>query len=519
MQRKRPHDNPHARFGPASRQDNPREQSRGFSPRSGPPQRTDDDFDGPPPGFVPTPARPLPPTTAWNAAFACALEHALSFPDLSQREPDVSRLDERDAALAFMLVDAAVRRWNTIGYLCGSALGRPWRRLEPGIQAALVTAAGAMMFLDRIPPWAAVNEAVDWTKNAITPAAGGLVNACLRRIAEVVFTPPAEVGGMPGRNVIDAFTLGRDEIPLADGRAIKLHKELLPEDELLRLAIVTSHPSDLLAGWRGAFGFDHARELAMHGIMYPGVTVCTRYACGPVDESMLTPHRDAGHHVYTGEAGKLRDALVRGDIWVQDAASTKAIASVAKLTPSVIVDLCAGQGTKTKQLAMQFPQATILATDTDLARLAVLRSVHAGNERVRVIDIEATEREAHALGMADLVLLDVPCSNTGVLPRRPEAKYRATTNPSATTGTDQLTRLVNIQREILRRGARLLKPGGTLLYSTCSIEKAEDEDQAAWACAELGLTLVSDERTFPTGVPGEPATRYRDGAYSAVMRK
>ncbi|MFN7614260.1 MAG: hypothetical protein ACK5P8_03595, partial [Phycisphaerae bacterium] len=72
-------------------------------PRDNSPARhiePDNDFDGPPPGFVPTPARPLPPTTAWNAAFACNLEHALSFPDLSQRAPDISRLDDRDGALA-----------------------------------------------------------------------------------------------------------------------------------------------------------------------------------------------------------------------------------------------------------------------------------------------------------------------------------------------------------------------------------------------------------------------------------
>lgn len=501
-------------------------------PRDNSPARhiePDNDFDGPPPGFVPTPARPLPPTTAWNAAFACNLEHALSFPDLSQRAPDISRLDDRDGALAHALVDAAVRRWNTIGYLCGSALGRPWRRLEPGIQSALVTAAGAMMFLDRIPPWAAVNEAVGWTKKAITPAASGLVNACLRRIAEVVFTQPTEVGGMPGRNTIETYSFARDEIPLADGRALKLHAPLLPEDDQLRLAIVTSHPSDLLAGWRAALGFDHTRELALHGIMLPSVTLCTRYASPstPLDLNALTPHRDAGHHVFIGEPGTLRNVLARPDIWVQDAASTKAIASVSKLSPRVIIDLCAGQGTKTKQLAMQFPAATILATDTDESRLAVLRTTHAGNPNVRVIDIESVERESYALGNADLVLLDVPCSNTGVLPRRPEAKYRtAATNVSTTTissatgtGTDQLTRLTTIQREILRRGTRLLNATGTLLYSTCSLEHAENEHQAAWACEHLSLTLLSDDRTFPTGTPGEGPTRYRDGAYSAVMRK
>jgi 16S rRNA (cytosine967-C5)-methyltransferase len=522
-------------------------------PRDNSPARhiePDNDFDGPPPGFVPTPARPLPPTTAWNAAFACNLEHALTFPDLSQRAPDISRLDDRDGALAHALVDAAVRRWNTIGYLCGSALGRPWRRLEPGIQAALVTAAGAMMFLDRIPPWAAVNEAVGWTKKAITPAASGLVNACLRRMAEVVFTQPTEVGGMPGRNTIEAYSFARDEIPLADGRALKLHAPLLPEDDLLRLAIVSSHPSDLLAGWRTAFGLDHTRELALHGIMLPSVTLCTRYASSatPLDTNSLTPHRDPGHHVFIGEPGTLRNVLARPDIWVQDAASTKAIASVAKLSPRVIVDLCAGQGTKTKQLAMQFPSATILATDTDAARLAILRTTHAGNPSVRVIDIESVERESYALGNADLVLLDVPCSNTGVLPRRPEAKYRTTPNapgsttnpttfntapntptssprpsaplrPSATPSPDQLTRLIAIQREILRRGTRLLNPTGTLLYSTCSLEHAENEHQVAWAADNLNLTLVSDDRTFPTGTPGEGPTRYRDGAYSAVMRK
>src|SRR5262249_2746188 len=142
----------------------------------------------------------------------------------------------------------------------------------------------------------------------------------------------------------------------------------------------------------------------------------------PVPES-LAPHDQHGSHLFTGSRAELVALLdSRCDLWVQDPASSRAIASVAHLRPSLVIDFCAGQGTKTRQLAATFPEVQIIATDTDAARYETLRTTFRHAARVRVVRPETLLSEF--AGRADLILLDVPCSNTGVLARRVEARYR-----------------------------------------------------------------------------------------------
>jgi 16S rRNA C967 or C1407 C5-methylase (RsmB/RsmF family) len=107
-----------------------------------------------------------------------------------------------------------------------------------------------------------------------------------------------------------------------------------------------------------------------------------------------------------------------------------------------------------------------------------------------------------------LVLLDVPCSNSGVLARRVEAALR--------WSEAQTNRLAELQRHLLTQGRGLLAPGGWLVYSTCSIDRAENQEQVAWAAAHLGLDVIAEEATLPAGVPGEGV--YRDGSFWCVMR-
>jgi 16S rRNA (cytosine967-C5)-methyltransferase len=105
----------------------------------------------------------------------------------------------------------------------------------------------------------------------------------------------------------------------------------------------------------------------------------------------------------------------------------------------------------------------------------------------------------------------VPCSNSGTLARRPEAKYRLS--------SDQWSRLLPLQREILRDGLSLLSPTGVLVYSTCSIDPAENHDQSEWAAANLPVTLAEESQALPAGSPGDPASAYADGSYWAVLRR
>jgi 16S rRNA (cytosine967-C5)-methyltransferase len=177
--------------------------------------------------------------------------------------------------------------------------------------------------------------------------------------------------------------------------------------------------------------------------------------------------------------------------------------------PALIVDLCAGRGTKTRQLAALYPNATVLATDPDRARFAALESLAASNPRVRALHPQELFREA--AGRADLLLLDVPCSNSGVLARRPEARYRFS---KARTKS-----VLELQQKIADPAIGLVAPKGAVLYATCSIERGENESQAKRLASNFALSLVVERTILPTGLPGEAHSAYRDGGYHALLAR
>ncbi len=441
----------------------------------------------------PTPGGP--PRSARTIACDRLADDAAHFPDLVPSPLDVDGLDPRDAALAVTIHDAAIRRWWTLAAVLSPFLRQPM--LEPRMRAALLCGSAQLLLLDRLPAHAVINETVEWAKHRIRPGAGGMVNAVLRRVAGLIGDE---------KTYRDTWTRGRDEIPLPDGRALVLAEPVLPESSGDLFSAALSLPRPLLAAWRGAFGDATAERIACHTLARAPVIINARHALSPVPST--TPHERDGFLVYAGdELGALLGA--RRDIWVQDPASAGAVESVADLSPGVVVDLCAGRGTKTRQLRAVFPDAEIFATDTDPGRLASLGRVFASDDAVTVAPIDVVYERA--LGRAGLVLLDVPCSNTGVLARRPEARYRV--------GPKQTERLTRTQRQILADSIRLLSPGGSILYSTCSLEDAENMQIARWAARWHGFSPERCRLEPPVGLPGEPASRYRDGSFSVLLTR
>lgn len=437
------------------------------------------------------------------------------FPDLDPAPLQVGSLGGRDANFAHAIYDAVLRRWRTLEYLLNAQLRQPLNGMKPGAQAVLLTGAAQILFLDRVPVHAAIDEAVEWAKVHLSGSLAGMTNGVLRNVWRAMLTrsrdpEPAELVRRP------AWTDTRHEILLDDGSALLLKEALLPEDSWERLAMLVSCPTSLLAHWRTTLGDAEARRQALHLLTPPPTVVTVSAAKGVLPDpfaAMTEPHSIRGSRVWTGP----RDALVslleaRPDVWVQDAASARCVAAldsmVATVGKGLIVDLCAGRGTKTRQLAAMFPEATILATDTDAVRLEALARACASLPNVRVKPMPEAMQEGRG---AQLVLLDVPCSNSGVLARRIEARYRL---------TDELrARLVETQREILRAGASLLAPTGRIVYSTCSIDPAENDAQAQWA-SELGLAPAAPGRlTLPAGLPGEPSGTYHDGSYSVCLER
>jgi 16S rRNA (cytosine967-C5)-methyltransferase len=175
-----------------------------------------------------------------------------------------------------------------------------------------------------------------------------------------------------------------------------------------------------------------------------------------------------------------------------------------------ILDLCAAPGTKTTQLAEATGDAArIIATDNDGRRLDMVKEniTRLGINSVRIIPYEDLKSVAAEVGSFDAVLLDVPCSNTGVLARRVEARYRI--SPEA------IGELAVIQAELLRTSAGMVKSHGKICYSTCSIQKEENSELVrSFLKDNPGFELESEELTFPSAEGFD-----HDGGYAAILVK
>lgn len=425
---------------------------------------------------------------------------ASRFPHFELTQLETGSLDRRDAALARAIDHAVSRHWLTLSAVLDSRLNQPWEGLQAELQAVLLVGAAQLLLLERVPDHAVINEAVQWTKTNVRQKAGGLVNAVLRRVAGL------------RREVITledvAAELPRNVLPLHDGRAWVLGEDVFDTDPAKRLAQQTSHNYELIGHWMRHHGREGTRRLAMHSLVQGPIIVTglDERRLG-ADEEKLELHDTPGFWVYTGAREGL-DGLLAGHAFgrVQDPGTAMAVTLTGGLKPRLIVDYCAGRGTKTMQLAQLHPEARIVATDVDAARFAVLRETFAGHERVEVVPFGGIGRYR---GQADLLVLDVPCSNTGVLGRRVEAKYRFTAR--------SLEAVCGVQRQIIADALSLLGSNGRLLYSTCSVEQEENAQQARWIEQWHPLRIVDEVQRLPRGLPGDSLGSYADGGYAALL--
>ena len=443
---------------------------------------------------------------ARDRAYAALARQTQRFPDLQLDALETSGLDARDAAFAHAIYDVVMRRWLLLRWLAEGSLTREWRLCPPNVRAALLGGMAQILFLDRVPNHAAVNESVQWVKSHGGLRASSAVNAVLRRVASLV--DPAERTEDAGPLIREQWTDRRDEIPLADGTALSLNAPILPGDTLERLSVVTSHPKVLLQSWTKSLSIAEMRRIALHDLVSPPTILNTMHATAPLPESVRA-HTLPGHHVYSGTHADLSTLLRdRRDIWAQDPASSLAVQSVGDLAPKLIVDACAGKGTKTRQLAATFPDAEIVATDVDLVRFGELERVFGGDDRVRTMRYEDLIELANSV---DLVLLDVPCSNTGVLARRVEARYRF--------DEGRMRTLTDTQRQIMADSIRLLRrtDGAGILYTTCALDPEENQLQGKWVGRWHDLDVLRERSHLPQGGPGESPDRYTDGSFHMLV--
>ena len=387
-----------------------------------------------------------------------------------------------DRAFITEVVYGTVKRRRELDWVVKQcAHGRP----EPALRACVLVGLYQLLHMTAIEPYAAVSETVEAAKCVAGVAGARFANAILRRVQR-------------------------------EGKALGV--ALSAQSPGLR----ESHPDELVNRWVARYGEADTLALMRWDNGAADVVVranTTRTSLVDLQRRFAEagvgclPHAFAPDKCLTVARGARVESLpgwLEGLFTVQDPSTVAAAELVGAQPGETVLDACAAPGGKLAVLAEQMQgQGRLVAMDLHENRLALLRS---NLERlglsnwVQVMqgDIGAAEGVAlNALGPFDRILMDVPCTNTGVLRRRPDARWRFSTTRLAT--------MVELQARLLDGAARLLRPGGMIVYSTCSLEPEEGEERVrAWLASQPLFELTAERRLFP---PRDGT----DGAYAAAL--
>lgn len=424
------------------------------------------------------------------------------------------RLAGREAALAMELAQGALRHMLTIEQILGrlARFARP--RVPAPLRAVLYTAVYQLVWLERIPPFAAVDRAVALARDRVGGRAPGMVNAVLRRVSDAL-----------AERCAPWTRLDPAQVRTGWDRACRFRTAALPPagaDPQTHLAAATGERPARYAELVARYGPERAEAVAWASQGRPA-TVLHRNPLRATPEAFERSLRVAyGAEVeLAGDVAFAPPSVPVGDLpafqdglaYVQDLTAHAAVRAVEARPGEQVLDLCAAPGGKSIALALALrDRGRVVACDAAPPRLA---RVDANVARLRLTCVRTRAIAADAPELVaegpryDAVLVDAPCTNTGVIARRPEARLGLTPR--------KLASLVALQQRLLRQAARLVRPGGRLVYSTCSIEPAENEEVvAAFLADHPGWRLDAEETTLPAW--GPRWADWRDGGYYARLR-
>ena len=409
----------------------------------------------------------MPVSPARSAAFDVLLrvDRESSYASDLLRSSAHDSLSTPDHALATELVMGVLRWRSRLDAEIATAASQPLSKLDLEILIALRLALYQFLWLDRIPQRAALHESVELVKRARKRSAAPFVNAVLRKLSA---TP---------RNAA---------APARDNTAS-------PET----LARTLAHPLWLVEHWTRQYGLSAARQICQHDQSIPTNAIRLR---SPLAEQQLIQEGiilnpgallASARRVLNGDVTKTQ-AFRAGHAVIQDEASQLVAALLGHSVVgegSRILDCCAAPGGKTLAIADHNPAASITAVELHSHRARLLQNrLHshpAESGRIQIVTADA--RRLPLSRLFAQVLADVPCSGTGTLARNPEIKWRLT--------LDDLAELAQRQFAILRSALAQVAPGGRLVYSTCSLEKEENENVVERALAEDKSFRLLDCRT------------------------
>ncbi len=377
-----------------------------------------------------------------------------------------TEINDLDKGLLTELLHGVLRWQNKLDWVLNGFSHGNFQKSEVNIKNTLRVALYQILFLDRIPHAAAVNEAVELIKRIRGEKVAGLVNAVLRNII---------------RNI--------EGIRYPDPG----------EDYIQYLSVMYSHPHWMVKRWVKRFGQEETQKLLVANNERPGLALrINRLKAQPAEfRSML----EQQHIQYTEST--LVDFFVkaksltrigqmelfrRGFFTIQDESAVLPCLLLAPRPGERVIDLCAAPGGKTTAMAeMMKNEGEILAIDKYEIKLSLIRAAcdRLGMRNVRLMAVDATTLENE---MADRVLLDAPCSGLGVLMKKPDIKWKREI-------TDIL-KMARMQKGLMENAARLVKPGGILVYSTCTTEPEENQEIVRSFLSQHPEFMAEDARQF-----------------------
>ncbi len=410
-------------------------------------------------------------------------------------------LSPRDRGLVTELVNGTIRNRATLDHVVDSFLKK--RNLRPEIRSVLRMGVYQLLYMNKIPVSAAVNESVKLVHLYRMNSQKGLVNAVLRNV---------------DRN-----------------RSRDFFSDLT--DPVRKLAVTTSHPEWMVSLFIRRFGPENAQRLLEYNNR-PAPSVI-RINTLRTDEATL--RRELEEAGFTAEPGPAPQTLVlggrgsvndlrayrEGHFMVQSPSSVLAAVALGARPDETILDCCAAPGGKTFVLAQDMKdRGTILATDVHEHKMELIRK-GAAFLGITCVDAQVrdwTRDQPDLEQRYDRVLVDAPCTGLGMLSKRPDLRWRKEQG--------DIPRLVGLQRNILSTASRSVRPGGILLYSTCTLTQEENGDQRQWFLErfpDFEPWCPGLEEMFPAGKDQEdlknghleitPFAHGMEGFYLAVFRR
>lgn len=416
------------------------------------------------------------------------------------------------------LVFGTLRNRRAIDTVIATFSGRPVKRIQSGLLNIIRIGTYELIYCPSTEQYAIVNEAVINAKSArgrLAPASGsakqaGFVNAVLRQVGRHINNREVPLLGADVKRTLiaDAVT------------GCQFDSDFLPDSETHLseyLSTVFSLPKWLLAGWLAEFGEELTMRICLASNRRPSVYIRPNRLRTTMEALVEKLHTVEVGFEIIDDAGMIGirsphdvtqlPGFSEGLFTVQDIAASQSVKLLDPMAGWTILDLCAAPGTKTTQVAeVTGDSAKIIATDINNRRLEMVKEniVRLGINNITILPYDDV---LNGPSRFDCVLLDVPCSNTGVLARRIETRYRIS--------SETINELARIQGELLETAAEMLKPGGIICYSTCSIQKTENSEQIEnFLKINQNFSLESELLTLPSAEGFD-----HDGGYVAILAK